>query len=199
MNTFNKLILLCLLAISNSGNAQQSVAVTFTLQDVASLERYLSEQGVAFRATDLVTLKNFNAFANYNKQDKLSVPEIYFFNREGFMVRNRFNKNECTEVIGDIDKINAMKAIRTEKLSAWLSQIAVSEGNDTQTSPDCTIIIDWAVFAGKEMNAQAFEWYREINKQKANGRKIKCYLLNLDLQQSWNLTDNQKKALGIGE
>lgn len=147
-----------------------------------------------FEENDLYTIKSFNSFAQLNNDDKLQVPEILFFNSDGNLVKNRFNNNECSQVINDIEKIDKLKFDKNLTINDWLKHI-LPINQDTTTTGNIYIIINWAKFVDK-FNEQSFEWYNELKNQNSN-LKVNCILLNLDIQEKWNLTELQKKALNI--
>jgi len=55
-------------------------------------------------------------------------------------------------------------------------------------------LINWAIFLDSN-NETSFNWYKSLKSNK--DLKIKVILINLDVQESWNLTEGQKKFLGV--
>lgn len=190
------LYLLSFLLLSFWGSAQKKIQINFALQDEASLKAYLSSKKIGFSEENLYTLRDFKSFAYFNNNDKLQVPEILFFNSEGYLVKNRFNNNECTEVISDIEKVNRYKSDKKVTLEDWLHFISpLKEQQSAIDHKKITVIINWAIFTD-HYNEQSFEWYTKIRALSLFS-KINCIFLNLDVQQKWNLTEKQKAALHI--
>jgi hypothetical protein len=174
--------------------AQKNISINFNIENIESLNKYLIENKVTIEENDLFSIKSFNSFAYLNNDDKLQVPEILFFNSNGFLVKNRFNDNECSQVINEIEKIDSLKFNKNITINDWLEHISPLN-NDTTENGSIYIIINWAKFVDK-FNEQSFEWYKELKNQDSN-LKVNCILLNLDIQEKWNLTEKQKKALNI--
>ncbi|WP_294276971.1 hypothetical protein [uncultured Chryseobacterium sp.] len=188
--------LLSFLLLSFWGSAQKKIQINFALQDEASLTTYLSSKKIDFSDADLYILKDFKSFAYFNNNDKLQVPEILFFNSEGYLVKNRFNNNECTEVISDIETVNRYKSDKKITLQDWLQFINPLKNPQPAIDHNkITVVINWAIFTD-QYNEQSFEWYKRIRSLSLS-TKINCILLNLDVQQKWDLTEKQKAALHI--
>jgi hypothetical protein len=188
---------LLFLVLSTSIYAQKKIDIVFKEEIKADLNKYAFDKSEKMiDSTDIYVLKDFKSFAEYNNQGKLQVPEILIFNSSGYLVKNRFNNNECTQVITDIKKINKMKFNKDFNISQYAQKITplnTVTQNDGNSVYDYYIIINWARFVDN-YNEQSFEWYKQL-KQNEGTTKIKCYFLNLDVQQSWNLNEKQKKAL----
>ena len=174
--------------------AQKNISIDFNIENKESLNTYLTEKEVNFEKDDLYSIKDFNSFAYLNNNDKLQVPEILFFNSNGYLVKNRFNDNECSQVINEIEKIDLLKFNKKITIKDWLKYISPLNQDITENG-SIFIIINWAKFVDK-FNEQSFEWYKELKNQNSN-LKVNCIFLNLDIQENWNLTEQQKKALNI--
>ena len=177
-----------------SCSAQKNISIPFTVENKDSLNTYLIENKVEFEKNDLYTIKDFTSFAHFNNDGKLQVPEILFFNSNGYLVKNRFNNNECSQVINEIEKINSLKFNKKITINDWLEHISPLN-QDSTVKDNIYIIINWAKFVDK-FNGQSFEWYNQLRNKNSN-LKVNCILLNLDIQEKWNLTEPQKKALNI--
>ena len=60
---------------------------------------------------------------------------------------------------------------------------------------EITVLITWATYLGKVNKQKAFEWIKLLEQAKDQGIKINYYLINYDLQESWNLNSNEKKEI----
>lgn len=174
--------------------SQKNISINFNIENKESLNTYLASAKVNFEEDDLYTIKDFNSFAHLNNNDKLQVPEILFFNSNGHLVKNRFNDNECSQVINEVEKINSLKFNKKVTINDWLKHISPLNKDLTEKG-NIYIIINWAKFVDK-FNEQSFEWHKELKNQNSD-LKVNCILLNLDIQENWNITDRQKKALNI--
>lgn len=190
----SKLIQLFFFIIFISCSAQKNISISFTIENKETLNNYLIDNEVKLEENDLYTIKDFNSFVYLNNNDKLQVPEILFFNSNGYLVKNRFNDNECSQVINEIEKINSLKFNKNVTINDWLKYISPLHQDLTEKN-NIYVIINWAKFVDK-FNEQSFEWYNQLKNSNSN-LKINCILLNLDIQEKWNLTEQQKKALNI--
>lgn len=186
------------LIIFTSCSAQRNKKITFTREDASSLLEYLNDNNVKYDKTDIATLNHINAFIEYNKTEKLVVPEAYFFNKDGNRVSENFQGEACGKVIKNIDKINTTATDKAETINDWLKNFdfPISEGqNPFENTYDGYVIINWAKFVGKKSNSTAFNWYESLKENK--DLKIKVILVSLDIQADWELNDKQKNALGL--
>ena len=177
-----------------SCSSQKKMSINFKLENEESLNSYLIANKVNLEKDDLYILNDFASFANFNNNNRLQVPEILFFNSQGYLVKNRFNNNECTEVINDIEKINSFEFDKNVKIEDWLKNIKPLH-NGSKSDKEYFVIINWAIYVGK-INKQSFSWYNELKKTISNSN-VNCILLNLDVQEDWNLNEKQKKVLNI--
>jgi hypothetical protein len=154
---------------------------------------------VDFDEKDLAVLNNVNAFAVFNDKERISVPEAYFFNKEGKRVKDNFRGTSCGQVISNPEKISKAPASGDEHLNEWLKYISLYKAggeNVISGAYDAYVIIPWAIFltsVSKDINQTSFNWYRSLKDYK----NIKVILLNLDVQQGWELSNEQKSAFGI--
>lgn len=191
---FKKLILLTFIFSVFSCASQKKVSISFEIENISSLKSYLTKNNVLIDTLDLYALKNFSSFAKFNNLDLLQVPEILFFNSNGYLVKNRFNNNECSKVINDIKKIDNLSFDKKNTIDQLLSDLSSFYNNKVEENT-IYVVINWAKFVD-DFNKQSFEWYNEL-KNSSNEIKVKCIFLNLDVQENWNINEEQKKALNI--
>ncbi|MEY4834533.1 MAG: hypothetical protein RI980_648 [Bacteroidota bacterium] len=191
---FKKLILLTFIFSVFSCASQKKVSISFEIENISSLKSYLTKNNVLIDTLDLYSLKNFSSFAKFNNLDLLQVPEILFFNSNGYLVKNRFNNNECSKVINDIKKIDNLSFDKKNTIDQLLSDLSSFYNNKVEENT-IYVVINWAKFVD-DFNKQSFEWYNEL-KNSSNEIKVKCIFLNLDVQENWNINEEQKKALNI--
>lgn len=170
--------------------------VKFQKEDISSISNFLSENNVVFESKDLATLKNVKMLWMYNSHKLLVVPDVYFFNRDGFRVKN-FNAGNCGQELQQLEKINKKKIDKSDNITKWKSYFTFFEDDDEnilESDYDFFIIINWAKFTPKQ-NEIPFAWYSSLKKNKEY--KIKIIFLNLDVQADWVLTDAEKKVLKL--
>lgn len=187
---FLSLIFITFLSTSYSQETQ------FARENQKSLESYLVENNVSYKIDDIAVLKDINSFSYYNHYDKLVVPEVYYFNRDGYRIKSNVNLDACGQELSNIDKINKRSFDKKDNLRAWMEHFKFIDSNEDifSSSYDAFIVINWAKFLPK-MNEVSFNWYNST--KKLNNPKIRVILLNLDIQDSWELNQAQKDALRL--
>jgi len=174
-----------------------SQAIIFNKQNEESLYKFLSNSNVEFDKSDIVTLKDINSFSLYNNTDKLTVPEAYFFNREGFRLKGNFDATSCGQAISSLEKLNKKSFYKNDTIDDWIRDFKYlhPQSSDLHNSEyDGFVIINWAIFL-PTMNKVSFTWYKSLKEEKKY--KIKVFLLNLDIQDSWEMSQEQKDALHL--
>lgn len=191
--------LLLFLFISGTAFSQKKIDIIFKEETKADINQYAFEKSKKMiDSTDIYVFKNFKGFAEHYNEGKLQVPEILFFNSSGYLVKNRFNANECTQVITDIKNIDKMKFDANVNITDYTQRIAplnTLPPNNENKVYDYYIIINWAKYTEK-FNKQSFEWYADFKKSGLASR-VKLYFLDLDVQKSWNMNEKQKAVLKI--
>jgi len=168
----------------------------FVLQSQETMIAYLTENNVQFDKGDLVALKDISVFSNYNDSQKLTVPEAYFFNKDGYRVKG-FDGTSCGSEITGLKKINKKSFIKDDKINDWVKNFTFFQNIDEDllnSGYDFFVIINWATYLPKE-NQTSFNWYNALKQEK--GYKIKIYLCNLDIQKDWELSQEQRDFLRI--
>lgn len=171
--------------------------ISFALETKESLEKYLSTNNLNYEKNHLYTLKDIRTFAEFNEQDKLSLPQVLFFKKNGKQVKNVFNHNECTNIISDFNQINDLKIDK----SAFLFEELLDKINPLYSNKVKDDMISVVIFYGKyvsshkPINNQSFEWYEEVSK--VNKNDVNILLVSLDVMQNWNLTKETKESIGI--
>lgn len=187
------LIIISLFFISITNvNAQ----ITFKRESKESMVKYLEDKGVQFDAEDIATLHDLNVFKQYYTNQMLSVPEAYFFNKDGYRVSKELRGDSCGQSIKNAKKINKIAFDDKQIFWDWIKTYSFPfmKENDS-TNYDAYVIITWAVFAHTNSNETAFKWYKSLKENK--DMKVKVLLLNIDVQTDWQISDENAKILGL--
>lgn len=196
------LILSLFTILSCSITRTKKVAIDFKKETPQSLKSFLDSKSVQYKANDIAALNHINAWINYNDSGKLSVPEAYFFNRDGYRVNDNFKGTRCGQVINNVSKINAAPVNYNDHIDAWLKDFVFPLGDNNTVENDkydAYIIITWAKFVDSlsSSNSTAIAWYNSL--QNNPDIKIRTIFLNIDLQDKWELNEKQEKALGLSK
>ncbi len=141
------------------------------------------------------------SWKNYEKllnEKYSSFPEAYFFNKDGDFVNYKKDSRECNANVGEFIKnlteFSNFKTVKTKNIKIFEDNICNNK-NEKFKASDINVIITWATFVGKVNKNKAFEWIELIEEAKRKGININYYLVNYDLQESWKLSDNEKKGI----
>ena len=173
----------------------QKVAINFKIENEKSFVDYLHEKKLEYTLDDIAILKDIKVFSDYSKTERLVVPEAYFFNKEGFLLKNKNRGVGCGANIKNISKILKSKNDTNQQIKNWLKDYQILGTTDSLSDEyDIYVLINWAIFLDSN-NATSFNWYSSLKNNKE--LKIKVILINLDVQEIWKLTDGQKEFLGV--
>ena len=190
-----KIFLGIIFSIASSLAFCQNVKIDFKIENQNSITKYLDEKKVQYTLDDIAILRDIKVFGDYGKTERLVVPEAYFFNKDGFLLKNNNKGVGCGASIKNLSKILKSKYDVNETISTRLKDYKILGNNDVLTEQyDIYILINWAIFLDSN-NETSFNWYKSLKSNK--DLKIKVILINLDVQESWNLTEGQKKFLGV--
>ena len=173
----------------------QKVEITFKSVNQDSLFNYLNKNQISYDLDDLAILKDIKVFSNYSATERLAVPGAYFFNKDGFLLKNKNKGISCGATIKDLTKIMKSKIDINQQLSTWFEELTfLGTQPSLEETYDICVLINWAIFLDSN-NQTSFNWYQSLKENKV--LKVKVVLVNLDVQESWNLTKGQKQFLGI--
>ena len=190
-----KIFLGIIFSIASSLAFCQNVKIDFKIENQNSITKYLDDKKVEYTLDDIAILRDIKVFGDYEKTERLVVPEAYFFNKDGFLLKNNNKGVGCGASIKNLSKILKSKYDVNETISTRLKDYKILGNNDVLTEQyDIYILINWAIFLDSN-NETSFNWYKSLKSNK--DLKIKVILINLDVQESWNLTEGQKKFLGV--
>lgn len=187
--------IICLVLISYSAFAQKKVEINFKMENDSTIIQYLKENKIDFSNNQIATLKGIGTFAEFGRTKKLTIPEAYFFNSKGERIKNNGRGVYCGVEIKKLEKISKYKTDPNQTLENFLNDITILDGSQfADENADIYIIITWGKFASSESET-SLNWFTNLKKQEK--LKIKILLLNLDVHESWNLSEEQKSYLGI--
>lgn len=167
--------------------------IEFKLIDNQKMIEILNKRKANFEQNDLAYIKDLKSFVYFNKST-LSVPDYFIYNKDGYLINSGLDKDECGSLIRTFDE-HLFNVDQNDKLESFLDKIDFLDKNQELTNYDFIVFITWADFAHRLSNKESFDNYAYIKKN--YGNKVKVFLLNLDINESWNLTQKQKEILGL--
>ncbi|RRJ89722.1 hypothetical protein [Flavobacterium macacae] len=191
-----KLIMLTTLTfLSIICSAQKKRDIDFKIETDSSVLQYLEHKNISFLGTQNATLRGIGTFGEYGRSNKLIVPDALFFNKHGYLIENGGKGENCGASINKLEKLVKMKSNASLTLKNFLNEVTLNDGEySIEYQTDIYIILKWAKWAPAESET-TFKWLASLQNQ--NKLKIKILLLNLDIHERWNLSEEQKQYLGI--
>ncbi len=143
-------------------------------------------------------IKSWKNYEILLKEKYSSFPEAYFFNKKGDFVNYKKDSKECNANVGEFIKnladFSNLNSVKTKNIKIFEENISNNK-NEKFRNSDINVVITWATFVGKVNKKKAFEWVKLIEEAKRKGININYYLVNYDLQESWKLSNNEKKEI----
>lgn len=143
-------------------------------------------------------VKSWVNYENLLKSKYSSFPEAFFFNNEGEFVNYKKDSKECNANVGEfiknLNNFSNFKIDKTKNIKTIEENISNNKGEKFDHA-EINVVITWATFLGKVNKNKAFEWIKLLEEAKKEGINVNYYLVNYDLQESWNLNSNDKKEI----
>ncbi len=168
------------------------------MESPETLVDYLQKKKVPIE--NVLIIKDLNGFTEINK-GVFSVPNAIFFNAKGEYVEYKKSAEDCNAnvfgFIDDIAGINDQPSDPAHKMDMWLENTKNLQLKmvNVEDNKDAYVFITWAKYIGKLNKDKAFAWINLLEEANQKGLNVQYFLLNFDLQQSWNLTEEQEKDL----
>lgn len=169
------------------------------IETEASVKNYLKKNEIS--AQNLLIFKSLQSWSDARQQKLLTIPDAMFYNAKGEFVTYKKTAADCNAKIdGFIADLKELNNLPSDKARTFgdLSKLLTDYNNNTiapEKGYDGYVFITWCIYIGKLNRDKAFDWVNLLNKANANGLKIKYYLVNVDFQDSWELTPEERKDL----
>jgi len=164
------------------------------IETVKSLEKFLDKYG--YDKFKLILLKDFSSYRAFLNLKK-GVPNAMFFNERGEYVDYRTTPEECNASVGKffqtieaINQVNNPDSLSIQDLNHLLQ-------NEINVKDEITVIMTWAVFAGKVNKDKSLNWITHLKDAQMKGVKINYYLLNCDVLDTWGIDPKELKKSKI--
>ena len=190
---FKPIFVLSIIIFFNISSCLAQKNVKFNLIDNQIMIEILNKQKVNFEQVDLAYIKDLKSFINFNNK-KLIIPDYFIYNNEGHLINQGLNKDECGSLIRTLHE-HLFKIDKNETFESFLENVDFVGKNQDFKNQDFIVFITWASFADKNSNKESFSNYYYIKKNYAGN--VKVFLLNLDINESWSLTKEQKEILKL--
>lgn len=159
-----------------------------------SLDVYIKKDELLFHPEDVYIVKDFESFKEYTQASFFRSPMIYVFNKEGDYLE-RFDNMSAERKLSNFKRIRNKPDKDKPNLDFWTQKIAhYKSGAVFEDSHlyNYTFVINWGYLLeggeGPKIVKILNEWYKVLLRQKASGKDIKIIMLNIDLQDHWNLS-----------
>ncbi|MGY0391240.1 hypothetical protein ACW5R3_01615 [Bizionia sp. KMM 8389] len=189
----NTSIIIVFLLISNFVIYSQNIL--FEFQNSDKIESYLINNQQKFNNNNIATFKSFEDFLKFNNAGYLKGPVVHVFNKDGLYL-------EYIKIADVVDKLSNFKKIKNKPkkdaihVDSWFDGLVnykTLQPIVKQENTDFYFVLSWALFFNKPENIDAiFKWNDVLQRQKLKGEHIQIVLLNMDFQDSWELTPEKK-------
>lgn len=170
-----------------------------TIQTASNyLEKYSVEN------ENLWITRDFNAYTSLlnTKEPSMSFPDAYFFNAQGKFLDYRKSAEDCNanveNFINELSEIIHNDQGGSFSIDYFLEQVYDKnlQAAKLDSKVDGYVVITWSIFMGDKLNKEkAFDWVSVVKKLNEEGLTVHYFLLNLDPQKSWGLTQEQEEEL----
>ncbi|QXP78692.1 MULTISPECIES: hypothetical protein [Winogradskyella] len=191
-------IILLFSILSFSILSLQSQNSLFEFQNDNSIDKYLEKNKLSCDKSELFIFKNFDSFITYNNNGYLVGPIVHVFNSDGIYLEN-FKLSEVIDKLSNFKNIRKKPKKKAINIDSWINKIINYKTLKPllkQDNKDYYFVLNWAIFFNKDINNEAlFKWYEVLKRQKLNGKDIQVILINMDLQDSWDLSEEKKESI----
>lgn len=172
------------------------------LETQERISRFLEKKKI--EAEPSLIVEDLRSYAALSGKNVTAVPEALFFDREGRFVPYKETPQSCNAGVGvfmssleDLDRLARVDSISADTI---LQHLVDSESGRPLRFADLPradlhVFMLWARFAGKLNKQKLWDWKEHFAAARQNGIQVHEILVNMDLQESWNLTEAEKERL----
>ncbi len=177
--------------------AQQNKGL-FKFESYESVSHYLNVEQLEYDINDLYVFKTFDEFWKFNTSGFLSGPVIHVFNSDGLYL-DLIKSDEVMEKLSDFGNIQKKPKKNALHISSWfngLINLKTQESIIKEDGASLYFVLNWAVFFNQPEKIELlFKWYDVLKRQQASGKNIQIVLLDMDLQEFWDLSEEKKQDM----
>ena len=166
------------------------------IENYASLNRYLLSNGI--EGIKIYAMKDTASLMAQYAQ-KISMPEAYFYNKDGYFVPYKETEKACnagvSPFLDSVGSFNKLPFEATKNISDLLPDIAELNPDNTVSAvkalpkSDVYVVMNWAKYLGKVNKDKTWDWIDHIKRNGAKSpQKITIVLLSFDYQETWGIT-----------
>lgn len=182
-----------ILMYSQNAFAQNSKS-SFAFQNSENVIDYLSALEVEYSGDDIFIFESFDDFVEFNAAGFLKGPLIHVFNSDGIYLED-ISPDEVVTKLSSFKKIKKKPNSQAIHISTWsdgLVNIKDLRPLRIASNVDYYFVLNWALFINRDSNKELFKWYKVLKRQMLGGQSIQLILLDMDLQEGWNLSAEKK-------
>lgn len=164
-----------------------------------SVKNYLHKNNIV--PDNLVIFNSLQSWDAAREKKAMTIPDAMFFNADGKFVNYKKSASDCNAkidgFISDLKNLNNEPFDKSREFIT-LSNLLIDYDNNPvvfEKGYDGYVFITWCIYIGKLNKEKAFDWVNLIEKANKEGVKIKYYLVNVDFQDSWELSPEERKEL----
>ncbi|WP_156179534.1 hypothetical protein [Bizionia psychrotolerans] len=162
------------------------------------IESFLVQNQFDFNNNDIFIFKGFEDFFKFNNDGYLIEPVVHVFDKNGLYLEY-IKPSEVIEKLSNFKKIRNNPKKNAIHIDSWINGFVnynTLQPFVKQQNVEYYFVLSWALFVKKNENIEAiFKWYDVLQRQKLKGENIQIVLLNMDFQDSWELSTEKKEDL----
>ncbi len=159
------------------------------VENKEQIEYYLKKNKLI--AENCYALKDTSALNNFNN-GTIGIPEIRFYDKNGYLMLYRDNKKCNTQndsLISFLDPKNIVKIDSSNKINDYIKELKTLDGKEINNNQfkqyDYYLIMYWAKWTGQVNSKKMTDWESSL-KQKSD-LKIKTIKVTTDYMDFWEL------------
>lgn len=171
----------------------------FKFENSQTIEEYINIHTPDFKDEDVFVFDDFESFLKFNNDGYLAGPIIHVFNGEGAYLED-IEPHEVEKKLSNFKKIKNKPSKKAILVGDWFNNLV----NYKTLKPiikkdkvDYYFVLNWALFLKKPDNIKELsKWYKVLQRQQTDrGENIQIVLLNMDFQDSWNMSKEKREHL----
>jgi len=198
-NYYIKVVLVTSLFLQSFLNINAQSEDRFKFENDKAIEDYVETYALDFDDEDLFIFNDFEAFLKFNNEGYLLGPIVHVFNDEGLYLES-IEPYEVDKKLSNFKKIKNKPSKKAIHVDHWFNNLVnykTQEAIVKKGEADYYFVLNWAIFFKKPDSIKALsKWYKVLKRQQTDrGENIQIVLLNMDFQDSWNMSAEKREHL----
>ncbi|MDT0293067.1 hypothetical protein ACFQ3R_09670 [Mesonia ostreae] len=171
----------------------------FKFENSQTIEEYVNTHALDFKNEDVFVFNDFEAFIKFNNEGYLAGPLVHVFNDKGLYLES-IEPYEVEKKLSNFKKIKNKPSKKAILVDDWFNNLVnykTQEPIVKKDKVDYYFVLNWALFLKKPDSVKELsKWYKVLQRQQTDrDENIHIVLLNMDFQDSWNMSKEKREHL----